>query len=96
MPNSSLTSVDMLPIYADRNTGQLPNSHRLDLSFIVKSKPHRRFFKWTGEWSFGAYNFYNRAQPNKVVVVQNPDGSSKYVAKGIFGTIPFFAYNFKF
>lgn len=96
MPNSSLTSVDMLPIYADRNTGQLPNSHRLDLSFIVKSKPHRRFFKWTGEWSFGAYNFYNRAQPNKVVVEQNPDGSSKYVAKGIFGCIPFFAYNFKF
>ncbi len=96
MPNSSLTSIDMLPIYADRNTGQLPNAHRLDLSIIIKSKPHRRFFKWTGEWSFGAYNFYNRAQPNRVAVVQNPDGSSKYVAKGIFGTIPFFAYNFKF
>jgi hypothetical protein len=52
--------------------------------------------KWTGEWHIGAYNFYNRAQPNKVVITQNEDGSSKYVAKGIFGCIPFLAYNFKF
>ncbi len=96
MPNSSLTSVDMLPIYAERNSGQLPNSHRLDISIIIKSRPNRKYLKWTGEWSFGAYNFYNRAQPYRVQIVGNNDGSAKYVAKGLFGFIPFIAYNFKF
>lgn len=96
MPNSSLTSVDMLPIYAERNSGQLPSSHRLDISIIIKSKANRKYLKWTGEWSFGAYNFYNRAQPYRVQIVGNNDGSAKYVAKGLFGFIPFIAYNFKF
>ncbi len=96
MPNSSLTSVDLLPIYAERNSGQLPSAHRLDISIIIKSRPNRKYLKWTGEWSFGAYNFYNRAQPYRVQIVGNEDGSAKYVAKGLFGFIPFVAYNFKF
>ncbi|MES2591858.1 MAG: TonB-dependent receptor [Bacteroidota bacterium] len=96
MPNSSLTNVDMLLIYADRNSAELPPSHRLDVSFIIKSRMNRKYLKWSGEWHVGAYNFYNRAQPYRVDVEQNPDGSAKYVAKGLFGFIPFLAYNFKF
>lgn len=96
MPNSSLTNVDMLLIYADRNSAQLPPSHRLDISFILKSKSNRKHLKWDGEWRIGAYNLYNRAQPFRVDVETNPDGSAKYVAHGLFGFIPFAAYNFKF
>lgn len=96
MPNSSLTSVDSYLIYADRNSGVFPSTHRLDLSFIIKSKLNRKYMKWTGEWHLGAYNVYNRAQPTRVAIRHNPDGSAKYVAQGIFGFIPFVAYNFKF
>jgi hypothetical protein len=96
MPNSSLTNLDMLLIYADKNSGQLPPSHRLDISFILKSKADRKWMKWEGEWRFGAYNLYHRAQPFRVSVDNNEDGSKKYVAHGLFGIIPFVAYNFKF
>lgn len=96
MPNASLTSVDSYLIYADRNSGVFPSTHRLDFSVIIKSRLNRKYMKWTGEWHLGAYNVYNRAQPTRVAIRHNADGSAKYVAQGIFGFIPFVAYNFKF
>ncbi len=96
MPNSSLTQIDLLPIYAEKNSVVLPSSHRLDVSVILKSKLKRKWMKWVGEWHLGAYNFYNRAQPYRVEVAGNEDGTFKYQAKGLFGFIPFVAYNFKF
>ncbi|HTF03761.1 MAG TPA: TonB-dependent receptor [Bacteroidia bacterium] len=98
MPNSSSTNVNTLPIYGDRNSTVLPSAHRLDVSLIFKSKEKgtRRWMKWQGEWSIGAYNFYNRAQPYRIELESNPDGSVKYVSKGLFGFIPFLAYNFRY
>ncbi|TND10561.1 MAG: TonB-dependent receptor plug [Bacteroidetes bacterium] len=98
MPNSSLTDVDILPIYGDRNSTELPPAHRLDLSLVLKSreKEKRKWMKWESEWSAGAYNVYNRAQPYRIEVVDNGQGGLKYVAKGLFGMIPFIAYNFRF
>ncbi len=96
MPNSTLTNVDVLPIYAERNSLELPSAHRLDVSIIIKSRLDRKYLKWTGEWSLGAYNLYNRAQPYRVSVEMNDNGSAKYVAHGLFGCIPFLAYSFKF
>lgn len=98
MPNSSQTNVNTLPIYGERNSTILPSAHRLDVSFIFKSKEKgtRRWMKWQGEWSIGAYNFYNRAQPYRIELQSNPDGSVKYVSKGLFGFIPFIAYNFRY
>ncbi len=98
MPNSSQTNINTLPIYGERNSTILPSAHRLDISFILKSreKSNRKWMKWQGEWSIGAYNFYNRAQPYKIQLESNPDGSVKYVSKGLFGFIPFIAYNFRY
>jgi len=98
MPNSSLTNVDVLPIYGERNSTELPPSHRLDVSLVLKSrdKAKRKWMKWEGEWSMGAYNVYNRAQPYRIEVTGTESGQLKYVAKGLFGTIPFIAYNFRF
>lgn len=97
-PNSSQTNINTLPIYGDRNSTVLPSAHRLDISLTFKSKAvsNRRWLKWQGEWSIGAYNFYNRAQPYRIELESNPDGSVKYVSKGLFGFIPFVAYNFRF
>lgn len=96
MPNSALTSVDALPIYADRNSLELPAAHRLDFNFVIKSRLDRKWLIWTGEWILGAYNTYNRAQPYRVDVVAAENGGYKYQARGLFGFIPSIAYNFRF
>jgi len=46
--------------YSERNAYRLPNVHRLDISFILKSKKKRQKSK-TGNWTFGVYNIYGRA-----------------------------------
>lgn len=96
MPNSSSTGVTTLPIYSDKNEFMMPPAHRLDFSMIFKSKLKRRLLKYVGEWHVGAYNVYNRAQPQRIEIVSDNNGGYKYQAVGIFGFIPFVAYNFKF
>ncbi|MCB0395136.1 MAG: TonB-dependent receptor [Flavobacteriales bacterium] len=93
MPNSSLSGVDILPIYSGKNSVRFPNAHRLDANLMWSSKPDKRFHS---EWHFGAYNIYNRTQPFLTEVVTGEDGTVKYVARGLFGFIPSVAYNFKF
>ncbi len=96
MPDASLSQVNTLPIYSDKNAIQLPSAHRLDINFVFKSRLDRKWMKWTGEWQIGAYNLYNRAQPYKIKVVDDGNGGFKYQAVGLFGFIPSIAYNFKF
>ena len=96
MPNASLSSVDILPIYTDKNAIKLPASHRLDLNFVLHSKPKKHWKNWKSEWHFGCYNFYNRAQPYRVEIVSTSTGGYKYQAVGLFGFIPSVAFNFSF
>lgn len=96
MPDASLSQVNVLPVYSDKNAIQLPPSHRLDINFVMKSRLDRKWMRWTGEWMIGAYNFYNRAQPYKIKIVEDGNGGFKYQAVGLFGFIPSIAYNFKF
>ncbi|HEU4716194.1 MAG TPA: carboxypeptidase-like regulatory domain-containing protein [Bacteroidia bacterium] len=96
MPDATLTSVNVLPIYTDKNAIVLPPAHRLDINFVLKSRLNRKWMKWTGEWQFGAYNVYNRAQPYKIKIVPTDNGTYKYEAVGLFGFIPSIAYNFRF
>ena len=92
MPNASLTQVELIPIYGERNGTPLGASHRLDINFILKPRGNRRF---GGEWHIGAYNFYNRAAPFRVAI-ENNGVAYEYVQEGLFGFIPSIAYNFNF
>ncbi len=92
MPNASLTAIELIPIYSDRNAVELSPSHRLDLNFIIRSRPKRRF---TSEWQMGLYNFYNQATPYRVSVEFNGK-TFQYVQPGFFGFIPSISYNFSF
>jgi hypothetical protein len=94
-PNASMTGVDIIPIYAKRNSVRMSTSHRLDINFIIKSKV-KEGKKYSSEWHLGGYNIYNRATPFQINVEQNADGSFKYVQPGLFGFIPSIGYNFKF
>lgn len=100
VPNLSLTGVETIPIYSDRNGIKMSPSHRLDLNFTIKPKTKKR---WYGEWQIGCYNFYNRATPYRIEVVQKEvktkNGqaiSQGYQQPGLFGFVPYFTYNFKF
>lgn len=92
-PNSSFTGVDIIPIFAERNSYRMSTSHRLDINFIIKSKVGK---KYASEWHIGGYNVYNRACPFQIKIEENPDGSRKYTQPGLFGFIPSIGYNIKF
>ena len=93
MPNPDLTTIDIIPIYTDRNAVEMSPSHRLDLNLTLKPKKKRKI---NGEWSFGCYNLYNRAQPYRINIDFTDNGDYKYTQPGLFGFIPSIAYNFKF
>ncbi len=91
-PGATTNEVIIVPIYSERNAIRLSPAHRLDLNFIVRSKPKKRF---QSEWQFSIYNFYNRAAPYRIEV--NFNGRAfQYVQPGIFGFLPSVSYNFNF
>ncbi len=91
-PNPSFTGIDLIPTYTKRNAITLASSHRLDMNFIIRNAPDRKF---VSEWHFGFYNFYNRASPYQVSI--EFDGLTyRYIQRGLFGLIPSVAWNFKF
>ncbi len=94
MPNSTMTGVDIVPIYTDRNAVEMAPSHRLDINITLLPKKNSKF---NGELSFGGYNIYNRAQPYRINIVSNDNGTGyKYQQPGLFGFIPSVSYNFNF
>jgi hypothetical protein len=95
LPNATFTGVDIIPIFAKRNSYSMSASHRLDVNFIIKSKI-KEGKKYSSEWHLGAYNVYNRTTPYQIKIEQNPDGSLKYTQPGLLGFIPSIGYNFKF
>lgn len=95
LPNAGLTGVDLVPIYAEKNSYRMSASRRVDINFILKSK-NKKQRRFSGEWHLGAYNFFNRATPYKIEVTQTPEGTYKYIQPGLFGFTPSIGYNFKF
>ena len=69
------------------------HKHRLDLNLVYKARQTKKF---SVEWVLSIYNFYNRAEPYRIRITPNSDGSLKYEQPGIFGTLISIAYNFKF
>jgi hypothetical protein len=92
MPNPSFTNIDILPVYSSKNSIRLSTSHRFDIDVVFKNLFGK---KWQNEIHVGAYNAYNRTQPNRVVLTNDGNGGYYYEQRGIFGFIPSFALNFK-
>lgn len=88
------TGVTVENIYPDRNSVALSSTHRLDLSLVKKSKPTKKMYS---EWRLGLYNVYNRAAPVGIQIEQDEEtGLFNYQQPGLFGTLPFISYRFKF
>jgi hypothetical protein len=96
VPNSAATGVDLIPVFPERNSVQLADAHRLDLSITFKGK-QRSNKNWYGEWQFSIYNAYNRATPVAINIVYNEETDSySYEQPGLIGLLPSISYNFKF
>ncbi len=96
VPNSATTGVDLIPVFPERNSVKLADTHRLDLSVTLKSKikPHKR---WQGEWQFSIYNAYNRATPVAINITYDEEQNTyQYEQPGLLGLLPSISYNFKF
>lgn len=92
-PYPSYTGVELLPVYAPKNSYRLNDAHRLDIDLVFRGKRRKH---WQGEWHLGAYNVYNRTQPNRVVITIDDTGRERYQERGLFGIIGSISYNFKF
>ena len=54
IPNPSLSGIELVPLYTDRNEITLASTHRLDFNFILKNKPTKWF---SSEWHFWRLQF---------------------------------------
>ena len=93
-----------VPVYEDRNSGRLPNYHRLDLSLEIDRRKKKQDAKWSSSWSFGLYNVYNRHNAASVFLspelrdlgeVKDQD-NRQFHKLFIYGIVPSVTYNFKF
>jgi hypothetical protein len=80
---------------SDRNAYRMAPFHRLDLSFqkkVMTAKKRER------EWSFGAYNAYNRQNPFYIKLGEKAEGDKivyTLTQKSLFPIIPYFTYSIK-
>jgi CarboxypepD_reg-like domain/TonB-dependent Receptor Plug Domain len=98
----------VVPYNANESRGNvnLPDYHRLDISFRLEGKKEKRgkTRKNSDYWVFGVYNVYARQNPFSIYFSQNdkrvPQGqpiSSQATQLAIIGTlVPSISYNFKF
>lgn len=87
------------PIYSNRNSGRLPDYHRLDISVtykpVIRNRERRRF---ESSWNFSLFNVYARVNPISVSFAEKearpgiPNTSFFYIP----GPIPAITWNFNF
>ncbi len=76
---------------SSKNNVQLPDFHRLDLSFnYTKQKK-----KYVAKWNFGVYNLYNR-QNACFITRDNINNKESYYLTGLYPFFPFISYSFNF
>lgn len=100
-PLSGLFNIDntLNFFYGARNSARLPDYHRADLSFTYTRNPDSNK-KFSGSWSFGFYNVYNRKNPfftfSEEAETSTPSAPVLESYKvTIFPFIPSVTYNFK-
>jgi hypothetical protein len=88
---------DTAPIYADRNSGNLPDYHRLDISFTYNPGGDNRSRRFNSTWNFSLFNVYGRINPISVSFQRSADDSGQRSSfLYIPGPLPSVTWNFSF
>ncbi|MCI4669852.1 MAG: TonB-dependent receptor [Bacteroidia bacterium] len=92
-PNPSLTGVETIPIFAERNSTRLTAANRVDLNLVFANKPRKKF---RSEWHFSCYNLLNSPTPIRVNLTFDPERGYVYEQPSFLGRLPSIAWNFEF
>ena len=95
--NGNVVDGDVVPVYSGRNRERMPDYHRMDISYTLKTK-NKKNRKWQGEWNFALYNAYGRKNAWSIFYEQDEDNAYEIKAKKtyLFQFVPSITYNFKF
>ena len=92
----SVENVVNVANYSDRNQFQIPDYHRMDLSYTLDTG-HRKNKRWQGSWTISLFNVYGRKNPFTVYFTQQAFQAPKGNRLAILGApFPSLTYNFKF
>lgn len=91
-PQPNLAGVELIPIYAARNSTRLTAATRLDINLILRNKIHK---KLKSEWSFGCYNILNAPTPYRVNINYEPSRGLFYTQPSFLGRVLSIAWNFE-
>lgn len=86
-----------VPVYTDRNSYRMPDYHRLDVSYTLRSKPNlKKRFSW--DLVFACYNVYGRKNPWSINFKQDREQPQFSYAEMtyLFSAVPSVTFNFKF
>ena len=88
---------DTAPIFSDRNSGNLPDYHRFDISFNYTTGRSNSSGRFTSTWNFSLFNVYGRINPISVSFQRDRDDSrQKSSFLYIPGPLPSVTWNFSF
>jgi hypothetical protein len=93
VPNPSLTGVEYIPIYTERNAVRLTAARRVDLSLILANKPRKKF---RTDWNFSCYNLLNAPTPIRVNINYDVSRGWYYTQPSFLGRVLSIAWNFEF
>ncbi|WP_235296900.1 TonB-dependent receptor [Portibacter marinus] len=93
--NYTLTNGLVIPVFSSRNSGRIPDYHRLDLSFTV-GKSYKRDKKYTTSWTFSLYNVYARKNAYSIYFTEAPGQRVQANRLALLGTVfPSLTFNFE-
>ncbi len=95
MPNAAQTGLEVIPVFAARNSVKMSEIHRLDASIIYKPGKNKNK-RFESEWQIGMYNIYNRSAPYTIQIVYDERGYYQYQEPGLFGRVFSLSYSIKF
>lgn len=85
----------VIPVFANRNAGRIPDYHRLDLSFTM-GKGYKRDKKFGTSWTFSLYNVYARKNAFSVFFTESNQQGYQANKLAILGTVfPSLTFNFE-
>ncbi len=96
-PVGNYTNSDglVIPVFANRNAGRIPDYHRLDLSFTM-GKGYKRDKKFATSWTFSLYNVYARKNAFSVYFTEANQQGYQANKLAILGTVfPSLTFNFE-
>ncbi len=93
--NFSTSSGLVIPVYANRNAGRIPDYHRLDLAYTV-GQGYKRDRKFRTSWTISLYNVYGRRNAFSVYFTQAAFERAQANKLTILGSIfPSLTFNFE-